>query len=259
MINIYQQRFDAIEDGQVIFSKNHKHQYIFHKSDGWRQAWSDTKTLAHAQLPQYWFVNPVGDVISVSYNARPVYVVPDTDNIGRYPKYHYVLPNGSKKAIAVHNLAGLVWDAPMSAEAHYLFNTKGLRAFGTGNADANGHHINDDITDSHFTNIEFLTKRPHAYMHDKKYEQLAEEISIPTVINTPYAYNAEGNYLRHSSNNSLQEVTLNQLVELLKNVMVSEILVEIGEDKYIVTFDITDEKPVIRINILDNKEESYYE
>ena len=90
-------------------------------------------------------------------------------------------------------------------------------------------------------------------MHDKKYEQLAEEISIPTVINTPYEYNAEGNYLRHSSNNSLQEVTLNQLVQLLKNVMVSEILVETEEDKYLINFRISDEKPVIRITKLEEE------
>ena len=212
---VAQARFDAIEEGQVIENKKHTQRYIFNHKYQWRIAWSD-KTLAHMQLPTYWFVNEIGDVISVKYD-NPVYLKQDTKNKTNYAKYHFTMPNGQKKVISVHNLVGLVFDAPMTIEAEYLLSTKGLKAFGTRKEDANGHHVDGDITSFNWDNTEFIIKRV-----------------VPTIIYTPYEYDKDGNYLRHGSINSLRELSLDELSETLKNVVaISEILIEDGEKKYV--------------------------
>lgn len=229
---VAQARFDMIEDGQVIENKRHTQRYIFNHKYQWRIAWSD-KTLAHMQLPKYWFVNEVGDVISVKFK-NPRYLKRDTKNKTKYPKYHFTMPNGQQKVISAHNLVGLVFDSPMSIEAEYLLNTRGLKAFGTSNVDVNGHHVDGDITSFNWDNTEFIIKRPHSDMHDKKYDQIAQNAIVPTIIYTPYEYDKNGNYLRHGSINSLRELSIQGLSETLKNVVaISEILIEDGEKKYI--------------------------
>ena len=229
---VAQARFDAIEEGQVIENKKHTQRYIFNHKYQWRIAWSD-KTLAHMQLPTYWFVNEIGDVISVKYD-NPVYLKQDTKNKTKYAKYHFTMPNGQKKVISVHNLVGLVFDARMSIEAEYLLNTKGLKAFGTRIGDVNGHHIDGDITSFDWDNTEFIIKRPHNDMHEKKYDQIAQNAVVPTIIITPYEFDKDGNYLRHGSINSLRELSLEELSETLQNVVaISEILIEDGEKKYV--------------------------
>lgn len=229
---VAQARFDAIEEGQVIENKKHTQRYIFNHKYQWRIAWSD-KTLAHMQLPTYWFVNEVGDVISVKYK-NPRYLKHDTKNKTKYAKYHFTMPNGQKKVISVHNLVGLVFDSPMTIEAEYLLNTKGLKAFGTRNEDANGHHVDGDITSFDWDNTEFIIKKPHNDMHEKRYDQIAQNAVVPTIIYTPYEYDKDGNYLRHGSINSLRELSLDELSETLKNVVaISEILIEDGEKKYV--------------------------
>lgn len=226
-------RFDNIAEGQIIENQDRSQQYVFNTEYKWRQAWSDNKTLAHRQLPKYWFVNEIGDVVSVAFSTRPVYVTKDTKNKVGYPRYRYSMPNGQIKVIATHNLVGLVWDAPITEDAYYLLDTKGIKAFGTKIGDVNGHHKDGDITNIHWSNIEFLVKRPHDAMHNKKYEQIAHEAIVPTVVCTPYEYDAEGNYLRHGAYNSLREPTKEELTNLLSRVHVSEILVETDTDKYI--------------------------
>ena len=229
---VAQARFDAIEEGQVIENKKHTQRYIFNHKYQWRIAWSD-KTLAHMQLPTYWFVNEIGDVISVKYD-NPVYLKQDTKNKTKYAKYHFTMPNGQKKVISVHNLVGLVFDARMSIEAEYLLNTKGLKAFGTRIGDVNGHHIDGDITSFDWSNTEFIIKRPHNDMHEKRYDQIAQNAVVPTVIITPYEFDKDGNYLRHGSINSLRELSLDELSEVLKNVVaISEILLDDGEKKHV--------------------------
>ena len=227
---VAQDRFDAIEEGQVIENKKHTQHYVFNHKYQWRIAWSD-KTLAHMQLPTYWFVNEIGDVISVKYD-NPVYLKQDTKNKTNYAKYHFTMPNGQKKVISVHNLVGLVFDAPMTIEAEYLLSTKGLKAFGTRKEDANGHHVDGDITSFNWDNTEFIIKRPHNDMHEKRYDRIAQNAVVPTIIYTPYEYDKDGNYLRHGSINSLRELSLDELSETLKNVVaISEILIEDGEKK----------------------------
>lgn len=229
---VAQARFDIIEEGQVIDSKDRSQHYTFNHNYKWRIAWSD-KTLAHMQLPTYWFVNEVGDVISVKYN-EPRYLKRDTKNKTKYAKYHFTMPNGQKKVISVHNLVGLVFDSPMTIEAEYLLNTKGLKAFGTRIGDVNGHHIDGDITSFNWDNTEFIIKRPHNDMHEKRYDRIAQNAVVPTIIYTPYEYDKDGNYLRHGSINSLRELSLDELSETLKNVVaISEILIEDGEKKYV--------------------------
>ena len=229
---VAQARFDAIEEGQVIENKKHTQRYIFNHKYQWRIAWSD-KTLAHMQLPTYWFVNEVGDVISVKYN-EPRYLKRDTKNKTKYAKYHFTMPNGQKKVISVHNLVGLVFDSPMTIEAEYLLNTKGLKAFGTRKDDANGHHVDGDITSFNWDNTEFIIKRPHNDMHEKRYDRIAQNAVVPTIIYTPYEFDKDGNFLRHGSINSLRELSLDELSETLKNVVaISEILIEDGEKKYV--------------------------
>ena len=229
---VAQARFDAIEDGQVIDNRDHTQHYTFNRKYQWRIAWSD-KTLAHMQLPTYWFVNEVGDVISVKYK-NPRYLKHDTKNKTKYAKYHFTMPNGQKKVISVHNLVGLVFDSPMTIEAEYLLNTKGLKAFGTRNEDANGHHVDGDITSFDWDNTEFIIKKPHNDMHEKRYDQITQNAVVPTIIYTPYEFDKDGNYLRHGSINSLRELSLEELSETLKNVVaVSEILIEDGKNKYI--------------------------
>lgn len=229
---VAQARFDAIEEGQVVDNRDHTQHYTFNHKYQWRCAWSD-KTLAHMQLPTYWFVNEVGDVISVKYK-NPRYLKQDTKNKTKYAKYHFTMPNGQKKVIAVHNLVGLVFDSPMTIEAEYLLNTRGLKAFGTRKDDANGHHVDGDITSFNWDNTEFIIKRPHSDMHEKKYDQIAQNAVLPTVIYTPYEYDKDGNYLRHGSINSLRELSLEELSETLKDVVaISDILIEDGENKHI--------------------------
>jgi len=229
---VAQARFDIIEEGQVIDSKDRSQHYTFNHNYKWRIAWSD-KTLAHMQLPTYWFVNEVGDVISVKYN-EPRYLKRDTKNKTKYAKYHFTMPNGQKKVISVHNLVGLVFDSPMTIEAEYLLSTKGLKAFGTRKEDANGHHVDGDITSFNWDNTEFIIKKPHNDMHEKRYDQITRNAVVPTIIYTPYEFDKDGNYLRHGSINSLRELSLEELSETLKNVVaVSEILIEDGKNKYI--------------------------
>ena len=229
---VAQARFDAIEEGQVVDNRDHTQHYTFNHKYQWRCAWSD-KTLAHMQLPTYWFVNEVGDVISVKYK-NPRYLKQDTKNKTKYAKYHFTMPNGQKKVIAVHNLVGLVFDSPMTIEAEYLLNTKGLKAFGTRIGDVNGHHIDGDITSFDWDNTEFIIKRPHNDMHEKRYDQIAQNAVVPTIIITPYEFDKDANYLRHGSINSLRELSLEELSETLKNVVaVSEILIDDGEKKHI--------------------------
>ena len=230
---VAQARFDSIEEGQVIYNQNRSKHYVFSKKYEWRCAWSD-KTLAHMQLPTYWFVNEIGDVISVSYSNRPVYVTHNSDNKTNYPQYHFTMPNGQLKALTVHNLVGLVFKVPTMQEALYLLNTKGLKGFGTKIGDANGHHIDNDITNFYWNNVEFDIKRPHDDMHRKRYDRIAQNAVVPTVIYTPYEFDREGNYLRHGSINSLREPSLDELSEVLKNVVaISEIQIEDGDKKYI--------------------------
>ena len=221
-----QARFDAIAEGQMIENLDRSQQYVFNTAYKWRQAWSDSKTLAHRQLPKHWFINEIGNVVSVAFATRPVYVTKDTENKAGYPRYRYSMPNGQIKLIAAHNLVGLVWDAPMTEEAYYLLDTKGIKAFGTRIGDVNGHHKDGDITNIHWSNIEFLVKRQHDAMHNKKYEQISHEAIMPTVIYTPYEYDADDNHLRHGAYNSLLEPTMEELSDLLSRVHVSEILIE---------------------------------
>ena len=158
-IDEYKKRFHAITEGQVVYSQKRKHKYVFNKKYCWKQAWSDCKTLAHRQLPPYWFVNEIGDVISVAYSTRPVFVVPDNYTDSNYPRYHVAMGNGKTKSVSVHNLCALVWDVPFSKEIEDLLNAKGLYAFGTKNDEINGHHIDGDILNNHYSNIQFLIKR----------------------------------------------------------------------------------------------------
>lgn len=230
-----QARFDAIAEGQMIENLDRSQQYIFNTEYKWRQAWSESKTLAHRQLPKHWFINEIGDVVSVAFATRPVYVTKDTENKAGYPRYRYSMPNGQIKLIATHNLVGLVWDAPMTGEALYLLSTKGVSAFGTRIGDVNGHHVDGDINNSHWSNVEFIVKRPHSDMHNKKYHNIANNAEVPTVIFTPYEYDKDGTFLRHDGHNSLREPTKEELSDLLSRVHVSEILMETETDKYLLT------------------------
>ena len=230
-----QARFDTIAPGQVIENLDRSEQYVFNTDYEWRQAWSDSKTLAHMQLPKYWFVNEIGDVISVAFASRPVYVTKDKDNKAGYTRYRYSMPNGQIKVITAQNLVGLVWDAPMTGEALYLLDTKGVSAFGTRIGDVNGHHVDGDINNSHWSNVEFIVKSPHSDMHKKKYQNIAHNAEVPTVIFTPYEYDKDGNFVRYDGHNSLREPTKDELSDLLSRVHVSEILIETEAGNYLLT------------------------
>ena len=233
----YQERFNAIVEGQIIYNLEGSKQYVFSTRYNWRAAWSDSKTLAHKQLPLYWFVNEIGEVVSMAYSTRPVFVAPDLYKDSKYPRYHVTLENGRTKSISVHNLSGLVWDVPVSKEVEALLNTKGLYAFGTRNDDINGHHIDGDITNNHYSNIQFLIKKRHSFMHYKKYEQLADSVSTPVAIETPYLYNSNGSFKEHSGHNKLLEFRSTQdLLDYLSSteIYITEALLEIDGSKYLI-------------------------
>lgn len=232
---LYQRRFDALKEGDIIYSLKKDKQYTFTTEYGWRCAYSQDKTLVHRQLPQFWYVNEVGDVISVAHNNRAVYVIPDYYLTKKYLRYHFSLPDGKQKTISVHNLCGLVWDSPMSADARQLIETKGVYAIGTRNDQVNGHHTDGDITNNHWSKIEFLIKKPHTSMHLKQYESIAHACKIPTVIYTPYEYDKDGNYLRHGAYNSLQEPDIDKLAEVVNNAIITEILIETDTGSYLIT------------------------
>lgn len=236
-IDEYKKRFHAITEGQVVYSQKRKHKYVFNKKYCWKQAWSDCKTLAHRQLPPYWFVNEIGDVISVAYSTRPVFVVPDNYTDSNYPRYHVAMGNGKTKSVSVHNLCALVWDVPFSKEIEDLLNAKGLYAFGTKNDEINGHHIDGDILNNHYSNIQFLIKRRHGFIHNKKYEQLAESATVPMVVETPYIRTAPDGSIEHSAHNKLLEFRSHQdLLEYLSNteIYITEVLLEIDGKKYLI-------------------------
>lgn len=233
---VAQARFDSIEEGQVIYNQNRSKHYVFSKKYEWRCAWSD-KTLAHMQLPTYWFVNEIGDVISVSYSNRPVYVTHNSDNKTNYPQYHFTMPNGQLKALTVHNLVGLVFKVPTMQEALYLLYTKGLKAYGTRKEDANGHHVDDDITNTHWSNIEIDIKRPHNDVHKKRYDRITHNAAVPTVVYTPYRFDKDGNFIEHDGHNMLREPSPEELSGILNSVVaLDEMLIEIGDKKYIRKF-----------------------
>ena len=233
----YQRRFNAITEGQVVYSQKRKHKYVFSKKYCWKQAWSDCKTLAHRQLPPYWFVNEIGEVISVAYSTRPVFIVPDNYTDSDYPRYHVAMANGKTKSVSVYNLCALVWDVPVSEDVEDLLNAKGLYAFGTRNDDINGHHIDGDILNNHYSNIQLLVKRRHAFMHNKKYEQLSESTAGPMVIETPYTYHSSSGYIEHSGHNKLLEFSSpKEFHDYLKNtqVYITEALLEVDGNQYII-------------------------
>lgn len=236
-IDNFKKRFHAITEGQVIYSQFREHKYVFSKKHCWKQAWSECKTLAHRQLPPYWFVNEIGEVVSVAYSTRPVFVVPDNYTDSDYPRYHVAMKNGKTKSVSVHNLCALVWDVPFSEEVEDLLNAKGLYAFGTRNDEINGHHIDGDKLNNHYSNIQFLVKRRHGYMHNKKYEQLAKSATEPMVIETPYTLHASSGSIEHSGHNKLLEFrSLQELLDHLSNtqVYITEVLLEIDGHKYLI-------------------------
>lgn len=166
--------YNAIFQGlrkKIVYSKDRKEKVYVKTLKSWKQCYS-AESKARKELPQYWFVDDKGDVISVA-RKKPILLKRDykTDFENRYKNanrynYHY----DGHKNITASTLVALCFGSEIYGKAKDLLKKKGLEAFGN-NADQDNvqvHHHDKQGDNNNPDNLELLTSRVHKVIHNRQ-------------------------------------------------------------------------------------------